>query len=115
MPSPRCVTPLLRPRGHPDVWDLQRLCSSGEQDVVDHALVLIGNITDLCWQREHHVIVLHRQQFILSGFEPTFGGTGLTLWTMSIAAGVVSDLHLLATATTQHMATEGGAAAANNR
>jgi hypothetical protein len=32
-----------------------------EQDVVDHGLVLVGNVGDLGRQREHDVEVRHRQ------------------------------------------------------
>src|SRR5258708_29970761 len=33
-----------------------------EQDVVDHGLVLVGDVSDLSRQREHDVEVRHRQQ-----------------------------------------------------
>ena len=37
------------------------LGGSLEQDVVDHGLVLIGDVGDLRWQREHDMKVRHRQ------------------------------------------------------
>jgi hypothetical protein len=32
-----------------------------EQNVVDHGLVVIGDVGDLRWQREHDMEVRHRQ------------------------------------------------------
>ena len=32
-----------------------------EQQIVDHRLVLVGDVGDGCRQREHQVIVRHRQ------------------------------------------------------
>ena len=32
-----------------------------EQDVVDHGLVVVGDVSDLSWQREHDVEVRDRQ------------------------------------------------------
>ena len=37
-----------------------------EQDVVDHGLVLVGDIRDGGRQREHHMEVRHRQQIGLA-------------------------------------------------
>ena len=37
-----------------------------EQEIVDHGLVLVGDVGDRRRQREHHVIVRHRQQLGLA-------------------------------------------------
>jgi hypothetical protein len=39
----------------------QGLSRSLEQDVVDHRLVVVGDVSDLGWQREHDVEVRDRQ------------------------------------------------------
>ena len=38
----------------------QGLCSGLEQQVVDHGLVVISDVTDRCWQGEHNMVVIHR-------------------------------------------------------
>ena len=50
--------------------------------------------------------VLHRQQIIHAGIEPTLCRTGLTFWAMPVATGVVGDLDLTTILAAQHMATE---------
>ena len=62
-----------------------------EQDVVDHGLVLIGDVRDGGRQREHHMEVRHRQQIGLARGEPFLGGRALTLRTMPVATAVVGD------------------------
>ena len=52
------------------------------------------------------MVILHRQQIGLPGFEPTFGGTGLTLRAMPVAAGVVSDFLMFTRGTAQDMTTQ---------
>ena len=51
-----------------------RLGRSLEQDVVDHLLVLIGQIGDRGRHREHHVVVGHVEQLGLALAEPFSGG-----------------------------------------
>ena len=58
-----------------------------EQEVVDDGLVLVGDVGDGRRQREHHMIVRHRQQFGLSMREPFGACQPLTLGTMAVAAG----------------------------
>jgi hypothetical protein len=65
-----------------------------ELQMVNHGIVVIGNVTDRCRQREHHVVVIHRQQVSLAVFQPASGGTALALRTVAVAAGVVGDLDL---------------------
>jgi len=85
-----------------------------EQQMINHGLVLIGNVTDRCWKGEHEVVVIHRQQVSLSVLQPASGGTALALWTVAVAAGVVSDLDLRTVFTAQHVTTERSTAAALN-
>src|SRR5207249_10874554 len=40
---------------------------------------------------EDHVVVVHRQQFLLPGTQPFLACIGLALWTVAISAGVVRD------------------------
>ena len=48
----------------------QRLGRGLEQEVVDHRLVLVGDVGDGRRQREHHVVVRHRQQLGLALSQP---------------------------------------------
>ncbi len=84
----------------------QSLGSNVEQQAIDHGLVLVGDVGDRRRQREHHVVVLHRQQISLTGLEPAPRGTGLALRAMAIAARVVGDLDLRAALAAQHMPTQ---------
>jgi hypothetical protein len=43
-------------------------------------------------QREHHVVILDRQQVGLARIEPALGRIALALGAMSVATGVVADL-----------------------
>ena len=43
-----------------------------EQQIIDHGLVLVGDVGDRCWQREHDVEERHRQQLGLTFGEPLF-------------------------------------------
>ena len=45
-----------------------------EQEIVDHRLVLIGDVGDGSRQREHHVEIWHRQQFRLALGQPFLSG-----------------------------------------
>ena len=58
------------------------------------------------------MVILDRQQFALSSFQPALGGGCLALGTMAVATGVVGDLDFIARTATQHMTAQGGAAAA---
>ena len=62
-----------------------------EQHAVDSGLVLVGDVGDQRWQGEHDVIVRDRQQLGLAFGQPFFGGHGLALRTMAVAARIVSD------------------------
>lgn len=62
-----------------------------EQDSVDRCLVLIGDIADRRRQREHDVIVRHRQQLGLAVGQPLLGGGTLALGTVPVATGIIGD------------------------
>ena len=88
-----------------------------EQDVVDHGLVLIGDVGDGRRQREHHMEIPNRQQVGFALGEPLLGGGALALWAMPIAARVVGDdrVSALVVLATRHMAAERRRAAALDR
>jgi hypothetical protein len=65
----------------------QRLGRGLEQEIIDRRLVLIGDVRDSGWQREHDVIVGHGQQFGLALSQPRPGRRALTLRTVSVTAG----------------------------
>ena len=69
----------------------QRLGRGLEQKIVDQRLVLVGDIGDGDRQCEHHVEVWHRQQFGFALSKPLTCSSALTLWAVSIAAGVVGN------------------------
>jgi hypothetical protein len=83
-----------------------------EQQVVEDGLVLVGDVGDGRRQREHHVIVRHRQQVGLAVGEPVLGGGALALRAVPVAAGVVGDRRIGAVRAARDMAAEGCRAAA---
>jgi hypothetical protein len=93
----------------------QRVGDGFEQQVVNEALVLIGDSAQRFGQREHHVEVRDRQQIRLAGFAPAFGATGLTLRAMPVAAGVIGKRVRVALRTVQPMAAEFRRSAAFDR
>ena len=71
--------------------DQHRFGGSLEQKIVDHRLVLIGDIRDGLGQSEHLVEVLHGQQFGLARLKPFARGGSLMWWTAP-ASGLESFL-----------------------
>src|ERR1700739_3944489 len=65
----------------------QRLGRRAEQQVVDHCLVLVGDWSDLGWQREDQMEVADRQQIGPAGGEPVLRRRALALGAMAVAAG----------------------------
>jgi hypothetical protein len=82
-----------------------------EQEIVDHGLVLVGDVGDGRRQREHHVIVRHRQQVGLARVEPLLRRCALALRAVPVAAGVVGNRHMGAILAARDMAAEGCRAA----
>ena len=68
-----------------------RLGRGLEDNVVDHRLVLVGDVSDCRRQREHHVEVGHRQELGLALGEPLLCGGPLTLRAVPVAAAVVGN------------------------
>ena len=62
-----------------------------EQQVVDHRLVLVGDVCDRAWQRINDVEVWHRQQLGFALFQPFACSSTLTLRAMPVAAAVIGD------------------------
>jgi L,D-peptidoglycan transpeptidase YkuD (ErfK/YbiS/YcfS/YnhG family) len=77
-----------------------------EQQVVDHSLVLKGDVGDQAWQGKNEVEVADREQLGLTVRKPVPRSSGLTLRTMTVAAGIVGDNGMVAVLTTGDMATE---------
>ena len=61
------------------------------KQVIDHGLVVIGDVTELSRQRVNHMKILDRQEFGLAVCEPPAGGGTLTLWAVAVATTVVGD------------------------
>jgi len=82
----------------------QRLGGSLEQDVVDHGLVLVGDVGDRGRQREQDMEVRHRQQPGLAVREPLLRGCALALRAMPVATAVVGDDGVRTVLAARHMA-----------
>jgi len=91
------------------------LCRRLEQEIVDHRLVLVSNVGDRTWQREHQVEVGHGQQLGLALGEPFLGSCTLALRAMPVAARVVGDERVCAVLAARDMAAEHRRAAAYDR
>jgi hypothetical protein len=76
--------------------DQHRLRCRSEQQIVDERLVLERDVGDLGRQREYDVEVADRQEIGLALSKPGPRGRALTLRTVSVAAGIVSDAPLAA-------------------
>jgi len=76
------------------------------QQIVEDGLVLVGDVGDRRRQREHQVIVRHRQQVGLAVGEPLLGGGALALRAVPVAAGVVGDGGIGAFLASRDMAAE---------
>jgi len=90
----------------------QRLGRCLEQQIVDHGLVVVGDIGDLRRQGEDQMEVADRQEFGLAGREPVPGRRALAFGTVPVAAGIVGDPPVVTVLTSFDMAAEGGRAAA---
>src|SRR5277367_5446576 len=72
--------------------------SGAEQQVVDDFLVVEGDGRDGLREREDQVAVLGGQQLGLALLEPLFPRRALALGAMTVAAGAVADVRVLAVA-----------------
>jgi hypothetical protein len=84
----------------------QGLTGGLEQDIIDHGLVVICDITDGGRQGKDDVAILDGQQIGLTGLEPALGGTALALWAVPVTTGVVGNPGPVTVVTVQHMATQ---------
>jgi hypothetical protein len=64
----------------------QRFRASAEQQVVQHLFVLQPQVGQLLWQREDHMEVRSREQFLGAFSEPLVPCIRLALWAVAIAA-----------------------------
>ena len=92
-----------------------RLGGGLEQEIVDHRLVLIGDVADGRRQREHDVEVGHRQELGLTVSKPLLGGGALALRTVPVATAVVRNSREGTVLAACDMAAEGCRAAALDR
>ena len=86
-----------------------------EQEIVDDGLVLVGDVGNGRRQREHHVIVWHRQQIGLASRQPFLRHSPLALRAMPVAARVVRNLAVRALLAARDMPAECRRAAALDR
>ncbi len=92
-----------------------RLRRRPEQQIVDHRLVLEGDVGDLGGQREDDVEVADRQQVGLALGEPGARGRALALGAVPVAAAVVGDPPVPAVVAGLDVTAERGGAAVLDR
>ena len=83
-----------------------------EQGVVDHRLVLVGDVADLCRQREDDVEVGHGEQLALPFLHPRARRGPLAVGAVPVAAAVVGDGGMGAVLAARNMAAKCRRAAA---
>ena len=93
----------------------QRLSRGLEQNVVDHGLVLVGDVGDCRRQREDHVEVGHRQELGRALGEPLLCGGTLALRAVPVATAVVGNGRVATVLAARDMPAEGCRAAALDR
>ena len=110
------VTPIRAPRCLGSAAIVMRsLGGSFEQQVVDHGLVLIGDLADRRRQGEDHVVIGDRQQLGLAFGQPSLRRRALALGAMPIATAVVRDRFASAVLAARDMPAEGRRATALDR
>ena len=119
-----CRTPAVQDRGDADSGsETVRIGGDGEgrfgrgpeQNVVDHRLVVIGDVGDRRRQRVDNMKVRHREQLRLALGKPFLRRRTLALWAMSVAAGVVGNVRVRALLASRNMTPERRRAAALDR
>ena len=86
-----------------------------KQDIVDDGLVRVGDVGNKRRQREHDMIVRHRQQVGLARRQPVLCCRALALRAVPVAATIVRDLAVRALLAARDMPTEGRRAAVLDR
>ena len=74
-----------------------------------------NDFIETSWQREREQKVRYRQQEILLPFQPVLRIFVLTFWTVPIAAGMITILHMLTIRTAGDLPTQGVGATLLNR
>jgi hypothetical protein len=92
-----------------------RLSRSLEQDGIDDGLVLESDRCDRCRKRKDDVEIGNRQQVGFSRGKPRGSGSPLTLRTMPIPAGIISDACHAAVVASLHVTAERLGSARNDR
>lgn len=70
---------------------LQGLGRDPHQQCIDDRLVLEGDLSNATWQRKDHMEIGDRQEIGDASIDPFLASSSLTLWAMTIAAGVIGD------------------------
>jgi len=83
---------------------------SGQQ-VVEDPGVSLGQGVEFVGEGEDEVEVIHREQLLAAGRQPSLLCESLAFRTMTVAAGVVDDPHAPTRVALQSVAAEGGCAA----
>ena len=101
-------TEVLGVGGDPD----HRVRARPHQQIVDLALVLVGDVRDRLRQREDEVEIPHGQQFGLARRQPCLGCARLAFGAVPVAAGIVGDVLVRAVFTPRDMTAKRRRAAA---
>ena len=83
-----------------------------EQQIVDHGLVLVGEVAQRGRQGIHDMEVWHRQQLGLARGQPLPRGGALTFGAMAVAARIIGDEGMRAVLAARDMAAKRRRAAA---
>ncbi len=86
-----------------------------EERLVDHALVLKRQGSNLLREGKDDVEVRHWQEVVLARLEPLAATGGLALGTMPVGTAVVGDLDVAALGACLDVPTEGGSSAVSDR
>jgi len=86
-----------------------------KQNTIDDRLILISDIGNPPWQREHHMEIRHGKQIGLTCGKPFPRRCALAFWAVSVSARIVSDECMCAVFAAQHMAAEPRRTAALDR
>ena len=86
--------------------DGQDLDSGSEQNAVDEIFVLVSDGSDRFGNREDDMKIVRRENFGRSFFDPLRTCEGLTLWTVAVAAAVVTGPLVIAAVAALEMTAE---------
>jgi len=93
----------------------QCVSRGGEQQIINHRLVLVRNGRDLLGQREDDVEVLAVQELRLATLDPLCPSERLALWAVPIATAVVRDALMLTGIARLNVSAERSGAARGDR